>query len=144
MNVVDPLNPDLLTPLQKRDALRTVSLLKEKRSGDLKGRTCADGSVQRKYISKEDSSSPTVSTEALITTLVIDAYEGREVATCDVVGAYLNAIMDEFVAMKIEGDMVDYMVAADPEKYSKHVRIENGRKVLYVQILKALYGCMRS
>ena len=30
MKVVDPLNPGLLIPQQKRDALRTVSLLKEK------------------------------------------------------------------------------------------------------------------
>ena len=71
MGVVDPLDPDKLTTQQKKDALRTVSLLKEKRNGDLKGRTCADGSIQRPYVSKEDSSSPTVSTEALMTTFVI-------------------------------------------------------------------------
>ena len=73
-----------------------MSLLKEKRNGDLKGRTCADGSVQRPYVTKEDSSSPTVSTEALMTTFVIDAYEKRVTATADVTGAYLNAKMDEF------------------------------------------------
>ena len=53
--------------------------------------------------------------------MVIDAYEGRGVATVDVGYAYLNAIMDEFVAMNIEDDMVNYMVQADSEKYSKHV-----------------------
>ena len=40
--------------------------------------------------------------------------------------------------------MVKFMVQADPEKYRKHVRTANGKKVLYVHILKALYGCMRS
>ena len=125
MKVVEPLNPNILTPQQKRDALRTVCLLKEKRSGALEDRTCADGSKQHKYVEKEDSSSPTVSTEASITTMVIDVYEGRDVATADVVGAYLYAIVDELFAMKIEGDMVNYMVQADPEKYSKHVRVEN-------------------
>ena len=144
MKVVEPLDPDALTPQKKRDALRTVSLLKEKWSGSLKGRTCADGSKHRKYISKVDSSSPTVSTEALLTTLVIDTYEGREVATADIIGAYLNAIMDEFVVIKIEHEMVEFMVQEDPEKYRKHVRIENGKEVLYVQIIKALYGCMIS
>ena len=87
MKVVEPLDPDALTPQKKRDALRTVSLLKEKRSGALKGRTCANGSKQRKYIAKEDSSSPNICTEALITTLVIDTYKGRELSTADVIGA---------------------------------------------------------
>ena len=112
-----------------------MSLLKEKRNGDLKGRTCADGSVQRPYVTKEDSSSHTVSTEALMTTFVIDAYERRVTATADVTGAYLNAKMDQFLVMKIEGDMVDFMVQADPKKYAPHVRVEHGRKILYVQIL---------
>ena len=96
------------------------------------------------YVTKEDSSSPTVSTEALMTTFVIDAYERRVVATADVTGAYLNAKMDQFLVMKIEGEMVDFMVQADPKKYAPHIRMEHGRKVLYVQILRALYGCIRS
>ena len=106
MGVVEPLNPDDLTTQQRRDAPRTVSLLKEKHSGELKGRTCADGSKQQPYVTNEDSSSPTVSTEALMTTFVIDAYERRVVATANVTGAYLNVKMDQLLIMKIEGDMV--------------------------------------
>jgi len=79
-----------------------------------------------------------------MTTFVIDAYEKRVTATADVTGAYLNAKMDEFLVMKIEGDMIGYMVQVDPKKYAPHVRVEHGRKVLYVQILRALYGCIRS
>ena len=82
----------------------------EKRSGQLKGRTCADGEKQRKYISKEESSSPTVSTENFLTALVIDAREGIDTATCDILGAYLNADMDEFTTMKLEAEIVDMMV----------------------------------
>ena len=37
--------------------------------------------------------SPIVCLEGLFTTLVIDAYEGREVATFDVLGEYLHADM---------------------------------------------------
>jgi len=40
--------------------------------------------------------------------------------------------------------MVDFMIKADPEKYSKHMRIHNNKKVLYVKILRALYGCIKS
>ena len=36
-----------LTNDQKRDALRAINLIKEKRDGRLKGRTCADGRKQR-------------------------------------------------------------------------------------------------
>jgi hypothetical protein len=58
---------------QKRGALRVVNLIKHKRCGKIKGRTCADGSKESGYISKEETSSPTVGLEALLTTLVIDA-----------------------------------------------------------------------
>ena len=52
--------------------------------------------------------------------------------------------MDEFLIMKIEGNMIEFMVQEDPEKYRRHVCIKNGKEVLYVHILKTLYDCMRS
>ena len=44
-------------------------------------------------------------------TLVVDAYEGRDVAIFDVPGAYLNEdIPDEtYVRIKLEGEFVDIM-----------------------------------
>jgi hypothetical protein len=47
--------------------------LKEKGDGSLKGRTVARGNKQWDYISKEDASSPTVTTEALLLSCIIDA-----------------------------------------------------------------------
>ena len=41
--VVTPMNPDLLTKEEKAQALEAVNLIKEKRDGMLKGRTCANG-----------------------------------------------------------------------------------------------------
>ena len=70
-------------------------MMTEKRDGRLKARTCADGRIQRPYFIKVESSSPTVSTEAFSTALTIDAQENRELATCDVVGVYFNANMDD-------------------------------------------------
>ena len=35
------------------------------------------------------------------------------------------------------------MCEVNPE-YKEHVRIKNGRKVLYVQVLKAIYGMIES
>ena len=90
--VVVPQNPDVLTPEEKKRALEAVNLIKEKRDGDIKGRTCANGKKQRKYVKEGDIiSSPTVSLESILTTLVIDAYEGRFVSISDVPGAYLHA-----------------------------------------------------
>ena len=38
--------------------------------------------------------------------IMIDAYERRDVTTADVVGAYLNARMKDFVIMKFQGPTV--------------------------------------
>jgi hypothetical protein len=46
--------------------------LKEKRCGKIKGRGCADGCKQREYLSKEDTSSPTVAIESVFLSCVID------------------------------------------------------------------------
>ena len=83
-NVYEPLNATLLTPEQRRSALRAIDLITEKRSGLLKGRTCVDGRPQRPLYDKLATSSPTIATDALILSIMIDAYEGRDVATADV------------------------------------------------------------
>jgi hypothetical protein len=84
--VFEPKLTSTLTSEQKKGALRAVNLIKEKHSGDIKGQTCADGSVQRTLYEKTETSSPTVSNEALMYTILIDAKERRDVATADVVG----------------------------------------------------------
>ena len=55
----------------------------------------------------------------------------------DIAGAFLNADMDDFVIMKFKGDMVDYVVQSNPEKYKDFVTYEGGQKVLYVRLLNA-------
>lgn len=50
--------------------------------------------------------------------------------------------MDNFVIMKFKDEMVDYMVAAKLQRYAAYIEYKNGRKVLYLKLLKALYGCM--
>jgi hypothetical protein len=67
--------------------------LKLKREGTIKGRTVAGVNKQRDYISKEDSSSPTVATESVLLSYIIDAEEERDVAVVD--------IPNEFVQMRV-------------------------------------------
>ena len=58
--------------------------------------TCANGSRQRNFVKADENfASPTASLESILTTLVIDAYEGRDVAVADVPGAYLHAKFPE-------------------------------------------------
>ena len=90
-----------------------MTVIKEKRDGELKGRTCADGSTQRGRYTKEETASPTASTNALMLTLMIAALEGRDVAIADVTGAYLNTDMEDMVHRKLQGAMVDIMCEMD-------------------------------
>ena len=104
--------------------------LKQKRSGRIKGRGCADGRKQREFITKEESSTPTISTEALFLTCIIDALEKRDVATTEIPGAFMQADMDEIVNMKIEGKMAQLMKTIDPKKYEKYTVMEKGKQVI--------------
>ena len=74
-----------------------------------------DDRPQRAYISKEEAASPTTALESLLITLLIDAWERRDVATADIVGAYLNAYMRDFVIVKLVGDEVDIICKLNPE-----------------------------
>ena len=73
--VMQPVIRKDLSPSQKKEALGYLMFLKKKRCGTIKGRGCADGQKQRAYITKEESTSPTISTEAVFLTAVIDAWE---------------------------------------------------------------------
>ena len=53
--------------------MNSLIFLTKKRDGRIKARTCADGSTQRAYISKEDATSPTVMTESILLTATIEA-----------------------------------------------------------------------
>ncbi len=104
--VVGPQDPSLLTDEEKRRALEAVNLIKEKRSGKIKGRTCANGSKQKRYLKRGESiSSPTMGVEAMTGTLAIDIKEDRDVAIFDVRGAYLQAGMpkEKRLLMKLRG-----------------------------------------
>ena len=144
--VVEPIDPNTLTAEEMEMVMEAISLIKEKRDGTMKGRTCADGSKQRKYLKPDESvASPTVSTEGLLSTFVIDAYEDRHVAVLDIPGAYLHTGMPDHkrVVMRLRGQFVDLMCEANP-KYIEFVRYERGQKVLYLQVLQAIYGCIES
>ena len=110
--VVNAIDPDILSVEEKVKALNAVNLIKQKIDGTIKGRICADGSKQKRYLVKDESvASPTISLESLFTTLVVDTYEENGIDTFDIPGAYLHAEMpaDKNVILKLRGRFVDIM-----------------------------------
>jgi hypothetical protein len=121
--------------------------LKEKRDGSIKGRTVAGGNKQRDYISKEDASSPTVATESVLLTCIIDAEEGRDVAVIDIPNnAFIQMrIEDEkdMAIIKLRGVLVDILVELAPDVYKNYAtKDKKGVSQLIVQCQNALYGTM--
>ena len=141
---------DDLNAEQKKKAANMINLIEEKINRGhtednpvIKARSCYNGKVQRGLYTKEETASPTSSIDSFFITSIKDAFEGRDVAITDVKGAYLNAKMKDVVIMRITGREVDLFVELDPS-LAEFVTYENGVKVLYVQLDKALYGCVQS
>ena len=51
--------------------------------------------MQRVHVTKEEASSPTAFTESVILTSIVDAKEGREVATVDIPNAFAQTVIPD-------------------------------------------------
>ena len=83
----------------------------------MKGRGCANGRPQQEYITKEESSLPTVSLYALMGSCLMDAMDDRKVITVDIPGVFLqgNWPQDEHPGyIMFEGIMVDMICEINP------------------------------
>jgi len=61
-----PKKKEDMTYEERKKALRYLMFLNEKRDGTIKARGCADGRSQGEYTTKAETSSPTVSLEAMM------------------------------------------------------------------------------
>ena len=77
---VKPKTAKGLSAQERQEALAYLMFLKRKKTGQVKGRGCADGRKQQAYTDKDEATSPTIATEAVFLMAVIDAIEGRCVA----------------------------------------------------------------
>ena len=82
--------------------------------------------------------------EAVFLTAVINAWENRKVAVLDVPGAFMQVDMDELVHVRFQGKMVDKLLEIDHDLYASYVSVENSEKVMYVELLKTLYGALQA
>jgi hypothetical protein len=81
---------------------------------------------------------------------VIEAKEERDVMTCDIPNAFIQAFLpkkepgEDRVVMKIIGVLVNMLVGINPELYGPAVVFENCKKVLYIEVLKAIYSMLEA
>ena len=88
-------------------------------------------------------------TESTIKTPINEAKENKAITTCDIPNAFIQTEVEKqdkdghHTIMKIRGPPVEILREMDLN-YRQSVVSENNRQVLYVQIIKALYGLMIS
>ena len=82
-------------------------------------------------------------------TLVIYATEQIDVAIFDVAifdvpGGFIQNELpaDNFLLTRIRDESVDVICEVNPENIP-YVRYENSKKVLFLKILRAIYGCIK-
>ena len=122
-NVVRPLKKIEITPEIKSKALGYLMFLKQKQTGETKGRGCADGRPQRIYKTKPETSSPTACTESIFINSAIDAKERCKVAICDIPGAFLKTEASDGTIIKLQGTLVDTLAKINPE-WKEHIIYE--------------------
>lgn len=142
-DVFHPVKRMHLSTAQCRKRIRSFMFMKEKYKSDgsfdkLKARLVGGGHMEE--IPAMDISSPTASLEAVLMVAAIAAKEQREVATADVPGAYLNALMREEIVMIIEPLLAQILTKIKPEW--EEFLDNNG--TLNVILKRAMYGCLES
>ena len=95
------------------------------------------------------TASPTAAMESIFLTTVIDAKERRDIMSSEVQNAFIQTPMDykhrePRVIMKLRGLTVDILLNKYLDIYKDYVIEVNGKKVLYVEVTKAIYGQLRA
>ena len=113
----------------------------------MKARCCANGRPQEEYITKEESSSPTVLLYALMGLCLMDAIDRRKVLTGNIPGAFVqgNWPQDEHHGyIMFKGIIVDMICEIDPSYHDKVIwsnavyTILLGEIIFYNQLTKHL------
>jgi hypothetical protein len=109
-----------------------------------------NGKPTQEWLTREDSMSPTAALESIMLTVIVDAKEGCNVMSCNIPNAFIQAKLpnlgpdNEQVIMKITGVLVDLLANMSPEVYGPYVVMDKHKGVIYVQVLRGLYGMLIS
>ena len=121
-------------------------IVQKTRTGEVKIRMVAGGNRQRGYIDKEDVSLPTVTTESVLLSCIINAKEGRDVAIIEIPNTFMQTVIknekDKFI-MRMHGEVVDILCKLSPETYKPFVTMDKrGNRQILMKCLNALNGLM--
>ncbi len=92
----------------------------------MKAQQVAGGNKQQEYITKEDTSSPTVSLEAVMLTFDSDAHKNRDVADVNILNAFVQTdVKDEKdrAYTCICGPLVDILTGIAPDVYGPYAMV---------------------
>ena len=87
-----------------------------------------------------DTSSPTMDISTLYILCNVALQKNMNIITADVVGAYLNAPMDQHIYMNVNKRLSEYLIKSDNE-YKDYIKPDG---TIMVKLKKALYGCKQS
>ena len=71
-------------------------------------------------------------------------FKGRTVKIMHVPGAFMHADQDDLVHVQFMCEMMDKLIEIDEEMYAPYVTWEGRQKLMYVELLKALYGTIKA
>ena len=108
-----------------------VEVLLEKRTGEVKGCACINGSKQQLWIDKDEISSPTAIPESVLLLAVLNAKEGKCTKMADVPNAFIQADYEpkpgaSRTVIKLKGYLVEVLVSIAPKTYQPFVEYEKG------------------
>ena len=103
-----------LSGKDKKFALPILMFMAIKRDGTLKSRGCVDGRPQRLWTKKEDVASQTRISESLKFILALIANEGRDAASFDLPGQFLQTDMEDTLYLKLSRALALPLVESDP------------------------------
>jgi hypothetical protein len=118
-----PLKVKEMKPSKRKKAQIALMFLTEKRDKSVKGRMVYNRKPTREWLSQEDAASPTAALESILIKGVIEAKDKRDIMTCDISNAFIQAYLlkkepgEDRVVMKITGVLVDMLVNIIPELY---------------------------
>lgn len=108
----------------------------------------AGSDKQHSIIPAQEASSPTAALESVLITAAIDATEERDVAIIDIPNAFVTTCLtneEDKAIMRMRGKLTELLVKVAPKIYMKYVTMNSkGETVLYVKLLNALYGIMKT
>jgi hypothetical protein len=125
-NSFKPMHWKSLTAKQCVKVLESHIFVERKQDGVFKAQQVAGGNMQRGYIMKEDASSPTVSSEAVMLTCIVNANENREVVIVDISNAFVQTVVKDEKGrafIRIRGPLVNIMVSIAPDVYGPYITV---------------------